>query len=931
MDSNDAVGESSAEGIDASGGRNGRQHFHLQQQQIRLPNNLHPQQASHRQLPQHQHQLNESVRNPRGDTGVGGTEVTGRNNIARQHLQHQLPLQISHHGEATGVRPWGGNPIPPAMRPGDHVVGGNGHPTTVEDFIHRCDIQAQMAANLAAQFQARWKSTGSRSTDHHQQGQDYKFQSEQAMKTAAHFHAISNIARTWTNDVPTSQKDRLDLLSRIVAMEAGMNPHNNDIMGTHAAADQDRGHYLQQDNFTRNSQLPSMGARVTSGELSQRAAANDHHYQQLMGKHQRQTSNPSQAQHPKMGVAASSMHEFDDMDLEPISMESLRQGRQPLHSSQLASAASAAPHVHAALPPPQRQGVTQSRSDVVNSLALRSRLGNHKEEPHGCIQPLAGEETRNSQVARAGSMPDSRAPTTRSAANSIAAHGKGDEKSVAEIPPKSDSQCGRLDQISPGSVAKTPIETNAFRGHGRKPAALPQADCHSEGSISGRKIKEGQPPVGKAEVDAGDRVRLGPVDPEAKRPSHSIPTQDGCNPQQAATSTPIPSKQLQSSTEKATIAGLKPEDELGPKLPKTDASVDVNRFKQKKSDVNDDVRDALNGSAALPQVPKRKKSIAKTKTQPVTVRRSTRKRISRDIESNRCGDVSNSNTTTVVPRQRTPKKKANAKRKRENTTTVVPRQIASKKKPNAKRKREHMSHEAGTSATDKEDQELPQADNVKRDHAMDGLSRFSVDDAAVKRTGEEPNADEVEKLSGEESPPSKLCKVMETSALDQTSYIYAPMGHLWLDKELTGSSEMNVDTFCPAGTMVGRRWVWDEGYFVDEHCNPHSREYPTPGNAGVGTSTNSCADPVPPSRTRRVGRNRIKSSIIEQLAAGGLDPHTQIACEDYEHGPSSRFRKDLDADTVQPFAVRVSPDVPFIVDLHAHLCTSEIIGLLGGV
>ena len=374
-----------------------------------------------------------------------------------------------------------------------------------------------------------------------------------------------------------------------------------------------------------------------------------------------------------------------------------------------------------------------------------------------------------------------------------------------------------------------------------------------------------------------------------------------------------PSQQPQSSTERTAIAGLKPAGEFGPELlHKSDASVDANRFKQKESNTEDDVRDALNGITALPRLSKRKKSTDNT-SQSIAVRRSTRKRVSPDNEPNKCGDVSKSNMTEVVPKQASSKKKPNASARKMT-----------------KRKREDISNEARASAIDSADQTLPLADESKWD-AMDVLSRASVNDAAVKRPGEEPNVDKVEGLSGKEFSPSKLCKVVETSTLGLSSYIYAPMGHLWLDQELTGSSEMNVDTFCPAGTMVGRRWVWDEGHFVDEHCNPHSREHSTLGSAGAGTSTNSCADPVPPSRARRAGRNRLKSSVIEQLAAGGLDPHTQITCEDYEHGPSSRFRKDLEADTVQPFAVRVSPDVPFIVDLHAHLCTSEIIGLLGGV
>ena len=38
----------------------------------------------------------------------------------------------------------------------------------------------------------------------------------------------------------------------------------------------------------------------------------------------------------------------------------------------------------------------------------------------------------------------------------------------------------------------------------------------------------------------------------------------------------------------------------------------------------------------------------------------------------------------------------------------------------------------------------------------------------------------------------------------------------------------------------------------------------------------------------------------------------------------------LDDSNIQPFDVRISPDVSFMTDLHCHLSNSEVIGLLGG-
>lgn len=83
-----------------------------------------------------------------------------------------------------------------------------------------------------------------------------------------------------------------------------------------------------------------------------------------------------------------------------------------------------------------------------------------------------------------------------------------------------------------------------------------------------------------------------------------------------------------------------------------------------------------------------------------------------------------------------------------------------------------------------------------------------------------------------------------------------------------------------------------------------------------------------------------------------------ISCDDYTAGPECRYLIDpddddpkalvrkaeesqelldeyasnvnLDSSEIQPFDVKVCPDVAFITDLHSHVSNSEVIGLLGG-
>jgi proteasome lid subunit RPN8/RPN11 len=187
---------------------------------------------------------------------------------------------------------------------------------------------------------------------------------------------------------------------------------------------------------------------------------------------------------------------------------------------------------------------------------------------------------------------------------------------------------------------------------------------------------------------------------------------------------------------------------------------------------------------------------------------------------------------------------------------------------------------------------------------------------------------------------SKSCR-METSSdsiTAQSSYPYAPMGHLWLEKSLKSSMYLNGEADMGT-TLFGRRWVWDEGHFVDGHLNPRAdKTYRKGCTCGSNHlfSILSTIQKHPTSnaaisgKTRRSERSAYSSSVTSQLADGQLDPHTLITCDDYEMGPEYRFTKDPQTESVQPFSVRVNPDVTFIADLHAHLCNSEIIGLLGG-
>ena len=200
---------------------------------------------------------------------------------------------------------------------------------------------------------------------------------------------------------------------------------------------------------------------------------------------------------------------------------------------------------------------------------------------------------------------------------------------------------------------------------------------------------------------------------------------------------------------------------------------------------------------------------------------------------------------------------------------------------------------------------------------------------------------------------SLLCKVVPQGST-QISYPYAPMGQLWLDKSFVGtrsqsdlSDEVSIDIHA-GGTLIGRRYVWDEGYFVDQQHDVERKptkkikpilrgctcgadhSYITKGSNEIDSLNNVASNAGKTRRSERSGGSMLTSTVLTKLADGTLSPHTLICCDEYTMGPEFRFKKDVLTDDVQPFSIRVSPDALFLADLHAHLSDSEIIGFLGG-
>ena len=219
-----------------------------------------------------------------------------------------------------------------------------------------------------------------------------------------------------------------------------------------------------------------------------------------------------------------------------------------------------------------------------------------------------------------------------------------------------------------------------------------------------------------------------------------------------------------------------------------------------------------------------------------------------------------------------------------------------------------------------------------------------------------------------------LCKVETQQFINaDLSYTYAPMGNLWLDKSLGTKTKVCDANLRPGHTvsllryslpspadlsstkpstllfafsltdsclqLLGRQWVWDEAYFVDDHLDPSERSQScnkdenseiqlpkdrctcgskhmfkllsTIMNKSSQPKNNDEKSPVERSarRSERSATTYTSSVISSQLASGQLDPHTLVACDEYDFGAEFRHVKNNQTEkSVQPFLIRVSPD-----------------------
>jgi len=155
-----------------------------------------------------------------------------------------------------------------------------------------------------------------------------------------------------------------------------------------------------------------------------------------------------------------------------------------------------------------------------------------------------------------------------------------------------------------------------------------------------------------------------------------------------------------------------------------------------------------------------------------------------------------------------------------------------------------------------------------------------------KKKGEIKKTTTIDDTTQPTPKKSKLSQAIRA----ESSYPYAPLGNLWLDKSLSNPSIEE--------TIVGRRCVWDEGYFVDGHVNPEpqatddkqNQTQKLKGQCNCGSNhltnlLNTLIEDTQPnddkeSSNGRSSRRSQKSStasssstISSQLARGNLDPH----------------------------------------------------------
>lgn len=108
---------------------------------------------------------------------------------------------------------------------------------------------------------------------------------------------------------------------------------------------------------------------------------------------------------------------------------------------------------------------------------------------------------------------------------------------------------------------------------------------------------------------------------------------------------------------------------------------------------------------------------------------------------------------------------------------------------------------------------------------------------------------------------------------------------------------------------------------LNQLCDTNEKE-------AIWESSNS-GDPAtiaPPTdySMKRPKRELKQPSRLIDVHSGGQEGHVMVPCQPYSGVPGSR------AQDSQPFSIKISPGAQLVMDLHAHLDSAEIIGLLGG-
>mmetsp|Transcript_5188 Transcript_5188/g.13216 ORF Transcript_5188/g.13216 Transcript_5188/m.13216 type:complete len:610 (-) Transcript_5188:47-1876(-) len=132
-----------------------------------------------------------------------------------------------------------------------------------------------------------------------------------------------------------------------------------------------------------------------------------------------------------------------------------------------------------------------------------------------------------------------------------------------------------------------------------------------------------------------------------------------------------------------------------------------------------------------------------------------------------------------------------------------------------------------------------------------------------------------------------------------------PDGATLLDEQSLGASRVPKKRPKPAPAATGKA--------LDEGPSYSGRHGPASGAAAEYAAK----------RPRREVKQVVR--LIDNITSGGAhEGHTMVPCQPYTGAPG---RQGADA---QPFSIEVAPRVQMVMDLHAHLDTAEIIGLLAG-